>query len=48
MATSAWSEFDFGLGDTFDEVRTQVRRLAVENRTVGQLLAEMLPELRVN
>ncbi len=30
MATSAWSEFDFGLGDTCDEVRTQVRRLAVE------------------
>jgi rSAM/selenodomain-associated transferase 1 len=25
-----------------------LRRLAVENRTVGQLLAEMLPELRVN
>ena len=30
MATSAWSEFDFGLGDTCDEIRSQVRRLATE------------------
>src|SRR5258705_1265681 len=30
MATSAWPEFDFGLGDTCDAVRTQVRRLAGE------------------
>jgi isovaleryl-CoA dehydrogenase len=30
MAWPAWSEFDFGLGDTCDEVRAQVRRLAAE------------------
>jgi isovaleryl-CoA dehydrogenase len=30
MATPAWFEFDFGLGETCDEIRTQVRRLAAE------------------
>jgi isovaleryl-CoA dehydrogenase len=30
MASPAWSEFDFGLGETCDEIRTQVRRLAAD------------------
>ena len=30
MASQAWMELDFGLGDTCEEIRAQVRRLAVE------------------
>jgi isovaleryl-CoA dehydrogenase len=30
MASPAWLDFDFGLGDTCDEIRTQVRRIASE------------------
>jgi isovaleryl-CoA dehydrogenase len=30
MASPAWIDFDFGLGETCDEVRAQVRRLAAE------------------
>ena len=30
MASPAWMEFDFGLGETCDEIRTQVRRLAAD------------------
>jgi len=30
MASPVWSEFDFGLGETCDEVRAQVRRLATQ------------------
>ena len=30
MLSPAWLEFDFGLGETCDEIRTQVRRIASE------------------
>jgi len=30
MASQAWIEFDFGLGETCEEIRAQVRRLATE------------------
>ncbi len=30
MASPAWFDFDFGLGETCDEIRTQVRRIASE------------------
>ena len=30
MAPPVWTEFDFGLGETCDEVRAQVRRLATQ------------------
>ena len=30
MASQAWIDFDFGLGETCDEIRAQVRRLATE------------------
>ncbi len=30
MASPAWLDFDFGLGETCDEIRTQVRRIASE------------------
>ncbi len=30
MAPQAWMEFDFGLGETCDEIRAQVRRLATD------------------